>query len=68
MDAESPEEMPAFSQYFINQLASDIKRKLQMVEGLGERSLWDLVIVSEYLIKERLQRRRCEDISNRLKT
>jgi hypothetical protein len=38
---------------FIIQAAPDIKRKLQSVERLGERSLRDLVIVAEKVFNKR---------------
>jgi hypothetical protein len=39
MDPKSPEEKAAVTLAFTNQATPDIKRKLQRVEKLGERSL-----------------------------
>ncbi|XP_072692132.1 uncharacterized protein [Canis lupus baileyi] len=38
---------------FVNQAAPDIKKKLQSVERLGEKSLQDLVIVAEQVYNNR---------------
>ena len=38
---------------FVNQAAPDIKKKLQRVERLGEKSLQDLVIVAKKVYNNR---------------
>ena len=45
MDLELPEAKAVRGLAFINQAAPDIKRKLQRVERLGEKSLRDVVVV-----------------------
>ena len=47
MNPEAPETKAAIIMAFVNQAAPDIKKKLQRVERLGEKSLQDLVIVAE---------------------
>ena len=47
MDPESPEANSAVTLAFINQASPYIKRKLQRVERLGEKSLKDIVRVAE---------------------
>ena len=47
MDPELPETKALLALVFINQAAPDIKRKLQRVERLREKSLRGLVIVTE---------------------
>ncbi|CAD7675266.1 unnamed protein product [Nyctereutes procyonoides] len=46
MNPEAPETKAAIIMAFVNQAAPDIKKKLQRVERLGEKSLQDLVIVT----------------------
>jgi hypothetical protein len=53
MDPELPETKALLALVFINQAAPDIKRKLQRVERLGEKSLRDLVIVAEKVFNGR---------------
>lgn len=53
MDPELPETKASLALVFINQAAPDIKRKLQRVERLGEKSLRDLVIVAEKVFNGR---------------
>ena len=47
MNPEAPETKAAIITAFVNQAAPNIKKKLQRVERLGEKSLQDLVIVAE---------------------
>ena len=47
MNPEAPETKAAIIMAFVNQAAPDIKKKLQRVERLGEKSLQDLVIIAE---------------------
>uniref|UniRef100_A0A8C0LZT6 Core shell protein Gag P30 domain-containing protein n=1 Tax=Canis lupus familiaris TaxID=9615 RepID=A0A8C0LZT6_CANLF len=47
MNPEAPETKAVIIMAFVNQAAPDIKKKLQRVERLGEKSLQDLVIVAE---------------------
>ena len=47
MNPEAPETKAAIIMAFVNQATPDIKKKLQSVERLGEKSLQDLVIVAE---------------------
>ena len=42
MNPEDPETKAAIIMAFVNQAAPDIKKKLQRVERLGEKSLQDL--------------------------
>ena len=44
---------PEIIMAFVNQAALDIKKNLQRVERLGEKSLQDLVIVAERVYKNR---------------
>lgn len=53
MDPEAPENTAAIVMAFVNQAAPDVKRKLQRVERLGERSLQDLVVVAERVFNNR---------------
>ena len=53
MVPESPEVKAAVALAFTNKAAPDIKRKLQRVERLGEKSLRDLVIVAEKVFNGR---------------
>ncbi|KAK1333903.1 LOW QUALITY PROTEIN: hypothetical protein QTO34_006292 [Cnephaeus nilssonii] len=47
MDPEAPESKAAVVMAFVNQSAADIRRKLQKVDRLGEKSLEDLLIVAK---------------------
>ena len=47
MNLEAPETKAVIIMAFVNQAPPDIKKKLQRVERLGEKSLQDLVIVAE---------------------
>ena len=53
MDSESLEANTAVAPAFINQVAPDIKRKLQRVERLVEKKLRKLVIVAEEVFNGR---------------
>ena len=53
MNPEAPETKAAIIMAFVNQAAPDIKRKLQRVERLGEKSLQDLIIVAERVYNNR---------------
>ena len=53
MNPEAPETKAAIIMAFVNQAALNIKKKLQRVERLGEKSLQDLVIVAERVYKNR---------------
>ncbi|CAK7318078.1 Gag polyprotein [Vulpes lagopus] len=53
MNPEAPETKATIITAFVNQAAPDIKRKLQRVERLGEKSLQDLVIVAERVYNNR---------------
>ena len=53
MNPEAPETKAAIIMAFVNQAAPDIKKKLQRVERLGEKSLQDLVIVAERVYNNR---------------
>lgn len=46
---EAPETKVAVVMAFINQAAPDIKKKLQKLDRLGEKSLQDLMTVAENL-------------------
>ena len=50
---EAPETKAAIIMAFVNQAAPDIKKKLQRVERLREKSLQDLVIVAEQVYNNR---------------
>ena len=52
MNPEAPERKAAIMA-FVNQAAPDIKRKLQRVERLGEKSLQDLITVAERVYNNR---------------
>ena len=47
MNPEAPETKAAIIMAFVNQAVLNIKKKLQRVERLGEKSLQDLVIIAE---------------------
>ncbi|KAK1329797.1 hypothetical protein QTO34_009980 [Cnephaeus nilssonii] len=47
MDPEAPNNRAAVVMAFVNQSATDIRRKLQKVDRLGEKSLKDLLEVAE---------------------
>uniref|UniRef100_A0ABI7ZV80 CCHC-type domain-containing protein n=1 Tax=Felis catus TaxID=9685 RepID=A0ABI7ZV80_FELCA len=47
MDPEAPESKAAVILAFVNQSAVDIRRKLQKIDRLGEKSLQDLLVVAE---------------------
>ncbi|CAD7675109.1 unnamed protein product [Nyctereutes procyonoides] len=53
MNPEAPETKATIIMAFVNQTALDIKKKLQRVERLGEKSLQDLVIVVERVYNNR---------------
>ena len=53
MNPEAPETKAAIIMAFVNQDTLDIKKKLQRVERLGEKSLQDLVIVAERVYNNR---------------
>ena len=53
MNPEAPETKAAIIMAFVNQAALNIKKKLQRVERLGEKSLQDLVIVAERVSNNR---------------
>ncbi|CAD7670933.1 unnamed protein product [Nyctereutes procyonoides] len=53
MNPEALETKAAIIMAFVNQAAPDIKKKLQRVERLGEKSLQDLVIVAERVYNNR---------------
>ena len=53
MNPKAPETKAATIMAFVNQAAPDIKKKLQRVERLGEKSLQDLVIVAERVYNNR---------------
>ena len=53
MNPEAPETKAAIIMAFVNQAAPDIKRKLQRVERLGEKSLQEVVIVAERVYNNR---------------
>ncbi|CAD7683223.1 unnamed protein product [Nyctereutes procyonoides] len=53
MNPEAPETKAAIIMAFVNQATPDIKKKLQRVERLGEKSLQDLVIVAERVYNNR---------------
>ncbi|KAK1346846.1 hypothetical protein QTO34_000706 [Cnephaeus nilssonii] len=50
MDPEAPNNRVAVVMAFVNQLATDIRRKLQKVDRLGEKSLKDLLEVAEKIL------------------
>ncbi|XP_058556932.1 uncharacterized protein LOC131495802 [Neofelis nebulosa] len=47
MDPEAPESKAAVIVAFVNQAAIDIRKKLQKIDRLGEKSLQDLLVVAE---------------------
>jgi len=47
MDPQSQEAKTTVAMAFTNQSASDIRRELQRLERLGEKSLQDLMVVGE---------------------
>ena len=53
MNPEALETKATIIMAFVNQAAPDIKKKLQRVERLGEKSLQDLVIVAEQVYNNR---------------
>ena len=53
MNPKAPETKAAIIMAFVNQATPDIKKKLQRVERLGEKSLQDLVIVAERVYNNR---------------
>ena len=53
MNPEAPETKATVFMAFVNQAEPDIKKKLQRVERLGEKSLQDLVIVAEQVYNNR---------------
>ena len=53
MNPEALETKAAIIMAFVNQAAPDIKKTLQSVERLGEKSLQDLVIVAERVYNNR---------------
>ena len=52
-DLESQENAAAMTLTFINQSAPDMKRKLQRLECLREKSIKDLVVVAEKVFNVR---------------
>lgn len=50
MDPQSQEGKTTVAMAFINQSASNIRRKLQRLERLGEKSLQDLMVVGEKVL------------------
>lgn len=69
-DPESQENAAAMTLAFINQSAPDIKRNLQRLEHLGEKSTRDLVKVAEKYIMERIvqKKRKLKRSSTRTNT
>lgn len=53
IDPEAPENKAAVLVAFVNQPAADIRRKLQRIDRLGEKSLQDLVVVAEKVYNTR---------------
>ena len=53
MNPEAPETKATIIMALVNQAALDIKKKLQRVGRLGEKSLQDLVIVAERVYNNR---------------
>ena len=47
MDPEEEGTQAALMMHFVNQVAPDIRKKLQKLERLGEKSIQDLIIVAE---------------------
>ena len=57
MDPEAADTRSALMMHFINQSAPDIRKKLQKIDGLGEKSIQDLMEVAEkvYNIREKFE-------------
>ena len=53
MNPEALETKAAIIMAFVNQAAPDMKKKLQRVERLGEKSLQEVVIVAERVYNNR---------------
>ncbi|XP_059536595.1 uncharacterized protein LOC132225509 [Myotis daubentonii] len=53
MDPEAPENKAAVIMSFINQSATDIRKKLQRIDRLGEKSLQVLLVVAEKVFNNR---------------
>lgn len=53
MNPEAPESKAAVIVAFVNQSAADIRRKLQRIDRLGEKSLQDLLVVAEKVYNNR---------------
>lgn len=53
MNPEAPENKAAVIMAFVNQSATDIRKKLQKIDRLGEKSLQDLLIVAEKVYNNR---------------
>ncbi|KAK1342266.1 hypothetical protein QTO34_015022 [Cnephaeus nilssonii] len=53
MDPEAPQNRAAVAMSFINQSAADIRKKLQKIDRLGEKSLRDLLEVAEKVYNNR---------------
>lgn len=53
MDPEALGSKAAVIMAFVNQSAADIRRKLQKIDSLGERSLQDLLVVAEKVYNNR---------------
>ena len=53
MDPEALESKAAVIMAFVNQSAIDIRRKLQKIDRLGEKSLQDLLVVAENVYNNR---------------
>lgn len=53
IDPEAPESKAAVLVAFVNQSAADIRRKLQRIDRLGEKSLQDLLVVAEKVYNNR---------------
>ncbi|VFV47362.1 gag protein [Lynx pardinus] len=47
MDPEAPESKAAVIMAFVNESAIDIRRKLQRIDRLGDKSLQDLLVVAK---------------------
>ena len=56
MNPEAPETKAAIIMAFVNQATLNIKKKLQRVERLGEKSLQDLVIVAERVYNNKVRK------------
>ena len=53
MDPEAEGTQAALIMYFVNQAAPDIRKKLQKLECLGEKSIQDLITVAERVYNTR---------------